>query len=62
MGIIVGSKTEMECDDSNCKESSQPEFDQTEAVENAYAVGWVKNTTTGKTFCPTCKTLKINLN
>ena len=55
MGILVGSKTNMECDGSECQKSSQAEFDQTEAVEKAYKIGWIKDSNTGKTFCPTCK-------
>lgn len=55
MGILVGSKTKMECDGTDCEKSSQPNHDQRVAVENAYTSGWIKNSSNGKTFCPNCK-------
>lgn len=55
MGIIVGSKTKLECDGVDCKEVSQPEHDQSVAVNNAYDSGWIKNSSNRKTFCPNCK-------
>ena len=55
MGIIVGSKTHLECDSADCKEFSNPQFEQSEAVEAAYQIGWFKDESKGSTFCPRCK-------
>jgi hypothetical protein len=55
MGIIVGSKTKLECDGTDCDKTSKPHFDQREATQSADSAGWIKNSTTGKTYCPSCK-------
>ena len=54
MSIIVGSKTKLECDGVGCNKSSQSDHDQLVAVNSDYSIGWVKNPTNGKTFCPSC--------
>ena len=55
MGVMVGSKTVLECDGTDCDKTSQPHFDQLEALESAEEAGWIKNPTTGNTYCPACK-------
>ncbi len=56
MGVILGSKTIMECNGARCKvQGNQPDYDQHKAVEIAIRAGWYKNQQTGETFCPKCK-------
>lgn len=56
MGIIVGSKTFMECNGPGCLKKSDPRFEQREALDVAYTAGWYKDQNTGATYCPVCKT------
>lgn len=59
MGVVVGSKTELECDGVDCNEKSQSDHEQCVALNNAYSSGWVKKSSNGKTYCPKCVRLKV---
>lgn len=61
MGIVVASKTKLECDGDGCNESSKYDHDQTVAVNNAYDAGWIKSSTNGNVLCPKCRRSQTQL-
>ena len=54
MGAIVGTQTYWKCDGAGCQASSPSQFSQTHASSCAEHLGWRKDYSNGKTYCPQC--------
>ena len=55
MGVIVGTISYLECDESGCRNRTESYGDQTVAITRAYAKGWHKDGETGRVTCPICR-------